>query len=172
MLENGNRGHGVDQLPLLPGPLSTLGETLRGRNGREPLVNQPNGHPDRTSEHAGSAPSLRRSRPLAATQTPWKPHEHLDRPVLIDQCNKVGDSSAPACTVLTGYASTPSRSHAATPIRASPQSSAIRTPRRICLGPLLHTWGSAAVNGAGCRENVVVKPGGTEGSCRLGFQAS
>ncbi len=41
-------------------------------------------------------------------------------------------SSPLAGTVVSGYASRPSGSHAATPIRASPQSNASRTPCRIC----------------------------------------
>src|SRR6187402_3213737 len=91
MLENRDGRRGVDQPPLLLGPLATLGEPLRRCNRRQSLVDQPDWNAYGAGQPRSALACLSRRRTLPTAQAPRQPDRHLDRLILVDHRRQLCD---------------------------------------------------------------------------------
>ena len=151
LLENRDSSRRIDQPPLFLGSFTSLVESLRCSYRRQAFVYQPDRYVAPGRQPCSPLPRLCRGRTLPPLKLRGRPTS-----TSIGSCSATTAinspiSSAPARTVVSGYASTPPESHAATPIRASPQSIASRTPRRKLW---LIVRRRPGVNATECRENV------------------
>ena len=96
LLENGHRGCLIDHRPLLPGPLSARPQALRRRHRAQSLIHQPHRYADGPGQPSSPLPRLHRRRPLTPTQRPRKPHDDLDRLILLHHRQQRGNLPRPA----------------------------------------------------------------------------